>query len=373
LTCWSGIDFPLGLRHPLGMFWHLIPVLFSPVYLMFALLFRDDRARLVVALYQQVLVLQRQLGKRPSLAKGERLALVLSGLLVGKTKLAEALMIVKPETLVRWHRAIVRRHWRLLSQKKPGRPPEIIPEMEQLVLRIPRENRWMGYGKIAGEMRKLGFVRFGRTSVVRILNQHGLTPERRRSMGLSWLQFLAHYRRFIWASDFCTVTTATLRTYYLIFFLEIGTRRIIHWNVSTFPEEAWVAQQFRNLSVVNDGLPKYLIHDRDDKYPRSADSLLEDVGTEVIRLPARSPDLNGYAERWIRSLRHECLDRIIILSEAHLLWVLREYVRYYNQRRPHQSLGHLPPEALPEYPCHGNVVSRPVLGGLINDYCRLAA
>jgi transposase InsO family protein len=355
------------------MFWHLILVLFSPVYLMFALAFRDDRARLVVALYQQVLVLQRQLGKRPSLMKSERVALVLSGLLLGKKKLAQALMIVKPETLVGWHRAIVRRHWRLLSRKKPGRPREITPEMEQLVVSIARENPWMGYGKIAGEMRKLGYSRFGRTSVKRILNQHGLTPKTRLSWGLSWLEFLSHYGRFAWASDYLTVTTASLRTYYVIFFLEIATRRIVFWNVSTSPDEPWVAQQFRNLSVISDELPKYLLHDRDDKYPRSADALLEDVGTKVIRLPARSPDLNGYAERWIRSLRQECLDRIIVLNEAHLRWVLGEYVRYYNQRRPHQSLQHLPPEALAEYPCDGEIVCRPVLGGLINDYYRLAA
>ena len=340
---------------------------------MFALLFRSDQDRLVVALYQQVLVLQRQLGKQPSLVKGERLALVLSGLLLARKRLGDALLIVKPETLVRWHRAIVRRHWRLLSSRKPGRPPEITPEMEQLVLRIARENRWMGYGKIAGEMRKLGYSRFGRTSVKRILTQHGLTPERRHSFGLGWLQFFNHYGQFIWASDFATVTTATLQTYYVVFFLEIGTRRIIHWNASASPNEGWVAQQFRNLSVVSDELPRYLIHDRDSKYTRHADSLLEDVGTEVIRLPVRSPNLNAHAERWIRSLRQECLDRIIILNEAHLCWVLREYVRYYNQRRPHQSLGHLPPEALPEYPRHGAVVSRPVLGGLINDYSRLAA
>ena len=216
--------------------------------------------------------------------------------------------------------------------------------MERWVLRIARENPRMGYGKIAGEMRKLGFVRFGRSSVARILKQHGLFPERRRSVGLGWLQFLAHYGRFIWASDFATVTTATLRTYYVVFFLEIGTRRIIHWNVSTSPDEAWVAQQFRNLSVVTDELPRYLIHDRDSKYTRHADSLLEDAGTTVIRLPVRSPYLNGHAERWIRSLRQECLDRIILLNEAHLRWVLGEYVRYYNQRRPHQALQHLPPE-----------------------------
>jgi putative transposase len=125
--------------------------------------------------------------------------------------------------------------------------------------------------------------------------------------------------------------------------------------------------------VVSDDLPRYLIHDRDAKYARYADSLLEDVGTQVIRLPARSPDLNGYAERWIRSLRQECLDHIIILNEAHLRWVLGEYVRYYNERRPHQSLQHLPPEALAEYPCQGEVACRPVVGGIINDYYRLAA
>jgi len=239
------------------MFWHLILVLLSPLYLMFALLFRSDQARLVVALYQQVLVLQRQLGKQPSLVKGERLALVLSGLLLARKRLGETLMIVKSEMLVRWHRAIMQRHWRLLARRKPGRPPEITLEMEQLVLRIARENRWMGYGKIAGEMRKLGYPRFGRSSVKRILNQHGLTPESRRSAGLSWLEFFSHYGQFTWATDFC--------------------------------------------------------------------------------------------------------------NEAHLRWALREYVRYHNERRPHQSLGHLPPEAPPEYPCHGEVVSRPVLGGLIND------
>ena len=355
------------------MFWHVMLMLFSPLYLMFGLVFRSEQTRLVLALHHQVLILQRQLSKRPSLVPGERLALVLSSLLLGKEKLRETLLVVKPETLVGWHRAIVRRHWRFLSRRKPGRPPEITPEMEHLVLRMARENRWMGYGKIAGEMRKLGFVRFGRSSVARILKKHGLTPERRHSFGFGWLQFLAHYGRFIWASDFCTVTTATLTTYYVVFFLEIGTRRIIHWNASTSPGDAWVAQQFRNLSVVNDNLPRYLIHDRDSKYTRHADSLLEDVGTEVIRLPVRSPDLNAYAERWIRSLRQECLDRIIILNEAHLLWVLGEYVRYYNKHRPHQSLQHLPPEAPDAYPSEGRIVARPVLGGLINDYCRLAA
>ena len=323
------------------MFWYVVLMLFSPLYLFFGLVFRSEQARLVLALHHQVLILQRQLGKRPSLVPTERLALVLSSLLLGKERLREALLVVKPEALVGWHRAIVRRHWRLLSRRKPGRPPEITLEMEQLVLRI--------------------------------LKQHGLTPERRHSVGLGWLQFLGHYGQFIWAGDFCTVTTATLRTYYLVFFLEIGTRRILHWNVSTFPDEVWVSQQFRNLSVVSDDFPRYLIHDRDSKYTSYADSLLEDAGTKVIRLPVRSPDLNGYAERWIRSLRQECLDRIIILNEAHLRWVLQEYVRYYNERRPHRTLGLHVPAGPRDFPTEGEVACRRVLGGLVNDHYRKAA
>ena len=234
------------------MFWYVMLLLFSPLYLLFGLVLRGEQARVVLALHHQVLILQRQLGKRPSLVSSERLALVLSSILLGRQKLREALLVVRPETLVGWHRALVRRHWRLLSKRKPGRPSAITPEMAQWVLRIARENTWMGYGKIAGEMRKLGFGRFGRSSVARVLRKYGLTPERRHRAGMGWLAFLAHYGRFIWASDFCTVTTAALRTYYLVFFLEIGTRRIIHWNVSTSPDEAWVAQQFRNLSVVSD-------------------------------------------------------------------------------------------------------------------------
>ena len=143
------------------MFCYVMFMLFSPVYLMFGLVYRGEQARLVLALHHQVLILQRQLGKK---------------------RLTAALLIVRPETLVGWHRAIVRRHWRFLSRRKPGHRPEITPEMVQWVVRIAREDPRMGYGKIAGEMRKLGFVRFGRSSVARILKRHGLTPERRRSV-----------------------------------------------------------------------------------------------------------------------------------------------------------------------------------------------
>ena len=354
------------------MLWNVLLLLFSPWYLLLSRLLRDDRDRQILLLHQQLLIAQRRAGKRFCLSRGEKLTLVVGSLGMKTRQLLDSLVLIKPATLVGWHREIVRRHWTFRAGRRPGRPP-ISEEARRLLIRIARDNPGMGYTKLAGEMRKLGYADFGRSTVARILKQHGLTPERRRNLGLGWLPFLAHYGRFIWASDFCTVTTATLRTYYVVFFLEIGTRRIIHWNASISPDEAWVAQQFRNLSVVNDDLPRYLIHDRDSKYTRYADSLLEGAGTNVIRLPVRSPDLNGYAERWIRSLRQECLDRIIILNEAHLRWVLQEYVRYYNERRPHRALGLRVPAGPRDYPTEGEVACRRVLGGLVNDYYRKAA
>jgi len=285
-------------------------------------------------------------------------------------------MIVKPDTLVRWHREIVRRHWRLRSRRRPGRP-RVDAEVKRLVLRLARENPRWGYTKIAGEMRKLGVPRFGRSTVRCILREHGVAPPPQRYRGLIWPEFVGHYGclvgHFVWACDFLTVTTATLRTYYVFMVLEISTRRIRFWNVSASPDGLWTAQQFRNLAIVSDEAPRCLIHDRDDKFTAHADALLASTATGIVRLPARSPDLNRHIERCIRTLREECLDRIIILSERHLRWVLGEFVRYYNHRRPHRSLELRVPEGPRDYPRQGLIARRQILGGLVNDYYRKAA
>ena len=280
-------------------------------------------------------------------------------------------MVVRPATLIGWHRQIVRHRWTFRPRHRPGRP-RTEPQAKKLVLRLVRENIGWGCGKIAGEMRKLGFAGFGRTTVQRILQRHGLWPRPRQS-GLSWHDFLSHYGQFIWACDFLTVTTATLRTYYVVFFIEIGSRRIVFWNISDAPDGPWTAQQIRNLAVLNDQLPRYLIHDRDSKSAAHGDALLGDVGSRAIRLPLRSPNLNAYAERWVRTVREECLDRVIVLNENHLRWVLREFVRYYNSRRPHRSLRLRPRDGRVDCSGEGEVIHRQVLGGLVNDYCREAA
>ena len=240
------------------------------------------------------------------------------------------------------------------------------------MLRLARESSGWGWGKIAGGMRKLGFARFGRSTVQRILERHGLWP-RPCQGAMSWHDFLGHYGHFIWACDFCIVTTATLRTYYVLFFIEISSRRIVFWNVSEAPDGPWTVQQFRNLSLLDGKPPRYLLHDRDSKFTAHGDALLGDAGSNVIRLPVRSPNLNAYAERWVRTVREECLDRVIVLSENHLRWALREFVRYYSERRPHRSLGLAVPEGPAEYPREGEVCRHQILGGLLNDYHRKAA
>ena len=283
------------------MLWHLFLVLLSPLASLISGLLRDDRDRQILALRQQVVILQRQLGKRSHLTRAEKLALLLTCARMRQRQVLDCLMVIKPATLIGWHRQIVRRHWTFRQRRRPGRP-RISRQAEQLVLRIARENPTWGYGKIAGEMRKLGFARFGRSTVQRILKRHGLWPRPSRG-GLRWHDFLGHYAQFIWACDFFTVTTATLRTYYVLFFIEISTRRIVYWNISEHPDGEWVAQQFRNLAVVHDGLPGYLIHDRDSKFTAHADQLLRAMGTKPVLLPIRSPDLNAHAERWIRTAR----------------------------------------------------------------------
>jgi putative transposase len=354
-----------------GMFWHLLLVLFSPLASLMSGLLRDDRDRQILALRQQVLILQRQVGKRPRLSRVEKLAMRLTCVRMKQTELLDCLMIVKPATLIGWHRQIVCRHWTFHTRSRPGRP-RTDAQAEQLVVRLARENANWGCGKIAGEMRKLGFVRFGRSTAQRILQRHGLWP-RPRQGGLSWHDFLGHYGQFIWACDFFTVTTANLRTYYVLFSIEIASRRIVFWNVSEAPDGIWTAQQFRNLSLLDDQPPRYLLHDRDSKFTAHGDALLGDVGSKVIRLPVRSPNLNAYAERWVRTVREECLDRVIVLNESHLRWVLREFIRYYNERRPHRSLDLRPPEGPVECCGEGEGVRRLVIGGLVNDYYRKAA
>jgi transposase InsO family protein len=238
-----------------------------------------------------------------------------------------------------------------------------------LVLRLARENPRWGYLRIKGELTALG-VRVSATTIRTLLRSHGLGPAPRR--GMSWSEFLRAQAAGILATDFFTVETVTLRRLYVLFFVEIGSRRVWLAGVSANPDGAWVTQAARNLVVTPDSRsPRFLIRDRDAKFTGPFDEVFRTEGTEVIRTPIRAPQANAYAERWVRSVREECLDWMLILGRRHLERVLRAYVAHYNRHRPHRGLGlaapvgdKVPTASAPPLAFH----RRDVLGGIIHEY-----
>jgi transposase InsO family protein len=205
--------------------------------------------------------------------------------------------------------------------------------------------------------------------------QHVLPAPKRLQHASSWRTFLRHYQKEILACDFFTVETAWLKTVYILFFIELGSRRVHLAGCTTNPTRAWVTQQARRLSwQTQDGtLPvRFLIHDRDRKFPEAFDTVFISEDVTILRTSIRAPNANAFAERWIRSVREECLDKILILSEGHLERVLKEYMVYYNRARPHQGLQQQCP-VVQLGSRHGAICRREVLGGIIHDYYRRAA
>jgi transposase InsO family protein len=240
---------------------------------------------------------------------------------------------------------------------------------------MARENPRWGYMRIKGELGKLG-IHVSATSVAMLLRRSGVGPAPRR--GPTWRQFLKSQASGILACDFFTVETAFLKTLYVLFFIEIGTRRV-HVTVSTTnPDSSFVTQQARNLamSLAEDGTQiGFLIPDRDAKFPRSFDDVFASEGIRVTRTPIRAPNANAFAERWIETLRAECLDWLLILGPRHLDRILRIYVQHYNRRRPHRGLELQVPESLTsveEADGVPDIERRDLLGGLVHEYVRAA-
>jgi len=353
------------------MFYYFHLLLLAPIYSLVSSLLLRDQDREILLLRQQLLIMQRKMVRKPAYGRLEKLALLLAALRLSKRRLASALLIVQPDTLLRWHRELVRRHWTFRQKRRPGRPP-LTEKIQDLVVRLALENPHWGCRRIQGEMLKLG-LEVGRSTIVRLLRRHALRPPPDNMRSLTWSQFLGRYKDFIWTTDFFTVTTARLRTFYVLFFMELRRRRLMLVNVTEHPHAEWAVQQLRNLTVQHDLLPGFILHDRDGKFSEEFDAFAEASATQIIKLPPRSPNLNAYAERWVRSVREECLDQIIILSERHLRYVLKEYVEYFMKRRPHQGLKQQLPDSTEESRATGCIRSRHVLGGLINDYYREAA
>ncbi len=286
-----------------------------------------------------------------------------------------AVLVVSPETVLRWHRELVRRKWTHAVRSREGRP-RIAAELEALILRLARENPRWGYSRIHGELTTLGYT-VGRSTVRDVLKRHRVPPApQRATRPTTWRAFLARHRHQMLACDFFVVETAFLRTLYVLFFIELGSRRVHLAGCTAHPTGAWVSQQARHRSwPIQDGiLPvRYLIHDRDQKFPASVDRIFATAGVEIVRTPYRAPNANAVAERWVRSVREECLDHLLILNEQHLERVLNSYIAHFNHHRPHQGLGQCCPVRAARDLATGAVQRRAVLGGLIHEYERRAA
>jgi transposase InsO family protein len=253
---------------------------------------------------------------------------------------------------------LVRRKWTYQKTRKPGRPP-IDSQIAELIVRMARENARWGCVRICGELRKLS-IRVGATTIRTLLRQHGLGPAPRRT-GPTWAQFLRAQAEGIVACDFFTVETIRLKTLYVLFFIQLSTRRVVAAAVTAHPDAAWVTQQARNATMdLNDrGVSiRFLLRDHDAKFSRSFHDVFGSEGGQVLRTPIRAPRANAYAERWVQTVRAECLDWTLVLGRRHLPRLLRGYVRHYNQQRPHRSLA----LAVPELKRGNSVHRRSILG-----------
>ncbi len=324
----------------------------------------------LLVLRHQLEILRRQ-DKRPKLRPSDRVLMAAAGRLLPPARRHG--LLVTPQTLLRWHRELVRRRWTYPSAR-PGRP-SIDANTRDLVLRLARENPRWGYQRIAGELNKLGLA-VSPSTVRRVLARAGLRPTPRRS-GPTWREFLRAPAADIVACDFFCVETALLRRYYVLFFIELQTRRVHLAGITANPDGPWVTQQGRNLSLAGAfGDVRFMIRDRDAKFVAGFDEVFRTDAIEVILTPFRSPQANAHAERFVRTARTECLDWLLILGPRHLDRVLRVYVDHYNTQRPHRALGRHPPLANPPPPPpppQAELARRDRLGGLLREYHLAAA
>jgi transposase InsO family protein len=295
--------------------------------------------------------------------------------LVALSRLVEwrqLLVIVKSETLIRWHRKGFRLLWRWKS-RAPGRPP-VPADVQRLIATMAAANRTWGEERIANEL----LVKLGIRLSPRTVRRYMPSRPRPTPGTQAWSTFVRNHARGVLASDFFVVVTATFRILYVFVVLEVGTRRIVHWNVTAHPTADWTAQQFRMMAS-GDQAHRFVIHDRDTIYSQGVDRSLEAMGLTVLKTPERAPEANAFCERVTGTIRRECLDFIIAMNEGHLRAILREWVTHYNCGRPHASLGPGIPDgsavAAVVAESNGHSVPRgcrvsatPILGGLHHEY-----
>jgi putative transposase len=288
----------------------------------------------ILVLRHELTVLRRQ-HPRPQLQHKDRALLAALSRQLPRPRWS--VFLVKPETLLRWHRRMVRQRWTYPSAPR-GRPP-VPGQVQQLIVRLAQENPRWGYQRICGELLRLG-CQASASSIQRVLRAHRIDPAPRRAP-TTWRTFLRRQAAGILACDFFTVDTVFLQRLYALFVIELGSRRVHLAGVTAHPTGLWAAQQARNLLLdLGDHAAafNFLIRDRDAKFTRAFDDVWRSTGAEITRTPVQAPNANAIAERWVGTVRRECLDHLLIAGRQHLARVLRGYLEHYNQRRRHRSL-----------------------------------
>jgi len=325
-------------------------------------------------------VLREKLGKKRILLNDDqRRRLAVKGKILGREVLEQLATIVTPDTILRWHRELVARHWDYSRRRKDvGRPP-LSKEIVELVLRIARESPTWGYDRIQGALANLGH-RISDTTVANILKIHGIEPAPDRKRQSTWKSFLEAHWDVLASVDFTTIevwTKSGLVTCYLLFVMELATRRVHFAGLTANPDEGWMLQIARNLTDAEQGSlrgRKYLLMDRDTKFSEAFRVMLEQAGAKVVRLPPCSPNLNPHLERFMRSVKEECIERMIFFGERSLQVAVAEFLNHFHAERNHQGLGNRLIEPGQEVGrTAGEVGCRERLGGMLRYYYRNAA
>ena len=324
-------------------------------------------------------VLREQKGKRRlRFSDDQRRRLAVKAKVLGRRALVELDTLVMPETLLNWHRKLIAEKYDGSLKRRPGRP-QVRAAVQQLIVRLAKENRTWGYRRIQGALSHVGF-KLASSTIAEILRRHGIEPAPERGRKTSWKEFLAQHWGLIAAADFFTVEVWTwkgLKRFLVLFFIDLATRKVEIAGISSGANGLWMSQVARNATDAVDGIlfgKRYLIHDRDPLFTAEFQQLLGSVGVRSVKLPRQSPNLNAYAERFVRTIKESCLERLVLFGERSLRSAVHEFTQHYLRERHHQGLGNrliLGDNRIEVN--QGRIRRRGRLGGLLNYYHREAA
>ena len=326
-------------------------------------------------------ILRNQIQGRIRLTDPERISLALAAKRLGRKALEEVAQIVRPETILGWHSRLIAKKFDGSKNRSGGKGGSTRDQIEELVLQLARENRTWGYRRIVGALSNLGHE-VSHQTVANVLKRHDIGPAPERGRTMSWSQFIRSHLEVLAAVDFFTAevwTAGGLMTFYVLSCMRVASRQVCIAGITTSPDQRWMEQMARNISFADTGFLngcRYLLHDRDAKFCDAFTGILEAAGIKAVKLPARSPNLNANLERWHRSVKEECLSKMILFGEASLRKVLSDYVLHFHDERNHQGKGNVilfprPEDRIGE--STGQIRTRERLGGLFKFYYREAA